>query len=99
MAEIIHIWQIREFQEERRRVASRHREQQSLEGALAVMRESLAVAADELVHAPIAEQPELLDRIEQLTELIRYGIRMVGEAGGAGETGGPAGANGTDRQA
>lgn len=97
MAEIIEIWQIREVQEERRRVARRHREQRNLETALAIMRESLAVAADALLDAPAGAQPELLDRIEQLTALIRYGLRMVGEAGGAEETGGPGDANGTER--
>jgi hypothetical protein len=90
MAEII---QIREFQLERRRAARRHCEQQNLERALAIMRENLAGAARDLRDAPIAAQPELLNRIEQLTALIRYGIRMLGEAGGAGEAGGPGGAS------
>ena len=95
MAEIIQIW---EFQAARRRAARRNCEQQSLEAALAIMRENLAVAAGDLCDAPIAAQPELLDRIEQLTALIRYGIRMVGEACGAGEAGGPGGAGaGTNR--
>jgi hypothetical protein len=93
MAEIIEIWQIRQVQEDRRRVARRHREQRSLEAALAIMRESLAVAADELCDAPAGAQPELLDRIEQLTALIRYGLRMAGEVGGTEETRGPGDAN------
>ena len=96
MAEIIEIWQIREFQEERRRIARRHREQRSLEGALAIMRESLALAANDLRDAHPGEQPELLDRIERLTALIRYGIRMVGEAAGTAEAAGSGAAKETD---
>jgi hypothetical protein len=84
MAEIIQIW---EFQAARRRAARRHGEQQSLERALAIMRENLAAAACDLREAQLAAQPELLDRIEQLTALIRYGMRMAGEAGGSGEAG------------
>jgi hypothetical protein len=84
MAEIIQIW---EFQAARRRAARRHCEQQSLEGALAIMRENLALTAGDLREAPAAAQSELLDRIEQLTALIRYGMRMVGEASGPGDAG------------
>ena len=79
MAEIIQIF---EFQAARRRAARRHCEQQSLERALDIMRENLAVAAGDLRDAPLTAQPELLDRIEQLAALIRYGMRMVGDAGG-----------------
>ena len=82
MAEIIQIW---EFQAARRRAARRYCEEQSLERALAIMRENLAVAAGDLREAPIAAQPELLDRIEQLTALIRYGMRMMGDANNSGE--------------
>jgi len=77
MGEII---QILEFQAARRRSARRDREQQSLDCALAIMRENLAVAADDLRTASAAAQPELLDRIEQLTMLIRYGMRMLIDA-------------------
>ena len=82
MAEIIQIW---EFQAARRRAARRNCEQQSLERAVAIMRENLAVAANDLRDAPIAAQTELLDRIEQLTALIRYGLRMLGDANNPGE--------------
>ena len=82
MAEIIQIW---EFQAARRRAARRNCEQHSLERALAIMRDNLAVAAGDLREAPIAAQPELLDRIEQLTALIRYGMRMLGDANNPGE--------------
>jgi anti-sigma-K factor RskA len=74
MAEIIQLW---EFQQARRRAERRHDEQQSLERALQLMRENLADAADDLREAPPAEQPELLNRIEQLTTMIRYGMRML----------------------
>ena len=74
MAEIIQLW---EFQQARRRAERRHDEQQSIEHALQLMRENLADAADDLRDAPSAEQPELLNRIEQLTSMIRYGMRML----------------------
>ena len=86
MAEIIQLWK---FQAARRRAAHRNREEQSLERAIAIMRENLAVAASDLLDAPAAAQAELLDRIEQLTALIRYGMRMVGDQGGSGNAGGP----------
>ena len=88
MAEII---QLREFQQARRRAERRNDEQQSLERALHVMRDNLAAAASDLREAPAAEQPELLNRIEQLTAMIRYGMRMLvapGEPSAAGG-GGP----------
>jgi|SRR5579863_4872684 len=86
MAEIIQIW---EFQAARRRAARRHCEQHSLERALDIMRENLAAAAGDLRDAPVAAQPELLDRIERLTALIRYGMRMVGDATSPDEPRGP----------
>jgi hypothetical protein len=86
MAEIIQLW---EFQAARRRAARRHNEQESLERALAIMRENLAVAANDLRDAPGAAQPELLERVEQLAALIRYGMRMVGDANIPDDTGDP----------
>lgn len=85
MAEII---QLAEIQAARRRAERRHSELQNLEFALAIMRENLAVAADRLRDAPTAEQPELLDRVEHLASMIRYGMRMLGEAGGPGQASG-----------
>jgi len=85
MAEIIQLW---EFQQARRRADRRHDDQHSLERALQLMRDNLADAADDLSEAPPAEQPELLDRIEQLTAMIRYGMRMLIEPGDAGATAG-----------
>ncbi|HUN59022.1 MAG TPA: hypothetical protein VMU41_12985 [Candidatus Binataceae bacterium] len=76
MAEIIHI---REFQEERRRAIQRHANHQSLEQAVRLIRGSLADAALELRDAEPANQPELLDRIERLTAMVRYGLRMIGD--------------------
>jgi len=76
MAEII---QLREFQKARRRTAQRRSDHQSLEQAVQLMRASLADAALELRDAPPADQPVLLDRIEQLTAMVRYGMRMLGE--------------------
>ena len=76
MAEIIQLW---EFQQARRRVERRHDEQQSLERALQLMRDNLATAANDLCEAPLGEQAELLNRIEQLTAMIRYGMRMLNE--------------------
>lgn len=76
MAEIIQLW---EFQQARRRIERRHGEQQSLERALDLMRDNLAAVADELREAPVTEQPELLNRIDHLTSMIRYGMRMLSE--------------------
>ena len=76
MAQIIQLW---EFQRARRRVEQRHDEHQSLAGALQLMRDNLAIAADDLRDAPSGEQAELLNRIEQLTAMIRYGMRMLNE--------------------
>ncbi|HEX4211272.1 MAG TPA: hypothetical protein VHY56_12815 [Candidatus Binataceae bacterium] len=76
MAEII---QIRELQEARRRAIRRHADHQSLEQAVHLMRLSLADAALELRDATSSEQSELLDRIEQLAAMVRYGLRMIGD--------------------
>ena len=76
MAEIIQLWG---FQQARRRVERRHDEQQSLERALDLMRDNLAAVAVELRKAPIAEQAELLNRIDHLTAMIRYAMRMLSE--------------------
>ena len=75
MGEVI---QIRDLQAARER-AHRERDHQSIEGALALMRENLAWAADQLRTAPIDAHPELLDRIEKLAATIRYGMLMLNE--------------------
>ena len=85
MAEIIQLW---EFQQARRRAERRNGESQSLERALAIMRDNLANAADDLREAPAEVQLEILNRIEHLTAMIRYGMRMLSDAGGPGEAAG-----------
>jgi hypothetical protein len=74
MAEIIYL---REIQAERRR--GRIAQRENLARAVQLLRENLAEVAAQLTVAPAAEQSELLDRIEKLAALIRYGRRMLGE--------------------
>lgn len=76
MAEII---DFEEIQQARRKARARIPERESLERALQLMRENLAAVAVELADAPRDEQPELLTRVERLTAMIRYGMRMLGE--------------------
>ena len=76
MAEIIHI---RELQEARARAAQRRSDYRSLERAVELMRVSLADTANELRDASVPDQLELLDRIEHLTAMVRYGLRMIGQ--------------------
>jgi hypothetical protein len=83
MAEIIQLW---EFQQARRRAERRNGESQSLERALAIMRDNLANAANDLREAPAEAQLEILNRIDHLTAMIRYGMRMLSDAGGPGDT-------------
>lgn len=74
MAEII---DFAEIHEARRKARARIPERENLERAVQVMRENLAAVAAQLVDAPPAEQAELLTRIERLTSMIRYGMRML----------------------
>lgn len=76
MAEII---QLREVQAARERTQRRLCEHRSLERAVTIVRRSLASAAERLERAPMAEQEELLDRIEKLAGVIRYGMRLLGQ--------------------
>ncbi|MBV8055083.1 MAG: hypothetical protein JO071_07570 [Deltaproteobacteria bacterium] len=71
--------QIRDLQAARERAHRRACDHQSIERALGLMRENLAWAAEQLRTAPIDAHPELLDRIEKLAEMIRYGMMMLGE--------------------
>ena len=80
MAEII---QLLEFQVARQRARRRLSQQRSLVSAVAILRENLATAAQLLKDAPAIEQPGLLDAVERLTAMIRYGMRMIGEPGAA----------------
>ena len=80
MGEVI---RLEEIDRERRRSRARVAERANLEGAVALLRENLAAAAEALQDAPEAPaQIELLGRIERLAAMIRYGLRMLGEAPG-----------------
>jgi hypothetical protein len=76
MAEII---ELREFQAARERAQRRRADHASVAQALTIMRENLAAVADMMRSAPEDQQPELLDRLEKLTALLRYGMRMMGD--------------------
>ena len=76
MAEII---DFAEIQAARRKARARIPQRESLERAVQLMRENLAVAAAEMADAPRDQQAELLTRVERLAALIRYGMRMLGE--------------------
>jgi type II secretory pathway component PulJ len=87
MGEVI---RLEEIDRERRRSRTRVAERAHLERAVALLRENLAGAAEALRDAPQApEQIELLGRIERFTALIRYGLRMLGEAPGGDGLDGP----------
>jgi hypothetical protein len=77
MAEII---QLREVHAARERARRRFAEQVNVERALAIMRGNLADVATRLKDAHADERGELLERVERLTAMIRYGMRMVDEA-------------------
>jgi uncharacterized membrane-anchored protein len=76
MAEII---DFAEIHEARRKARAGVPERENLERALQIMRENLAAVAVELADAPREQQAELLTRIERLTAMIRYGMRMLGD--------------------
>ena len=80
MGEVI---RLEEIDRERRRSRARVAEREHLERAVALLRKNLASAAEALRDAPDAlTQTELLGRIERLTAMTRYGLRMLGEASG-----------------
>lgn len=74
MAEIIYL---RELQAARDRARRRHADHAHLECAVAIIRDNLAAVAEQMRSALEAEQPELLDRAENLVALIRYSMRML----------------------
>lgn len=76
MAEIIRLDEIRI---ERARSSAREAERRSLKRAVELLEESLALAAGELRDASAGEKLALLDRIEKLVALVRYGRLMLGE--------------------
>ena len=75
MAEIIYL---REIHAERQR--GRIAQRQNLERAVQLLKDNLAGVAAQLAASPLSVQGELLDRVEKLTALIRYGSRMLGDA-------------------
>ena len=78
MGEVI---RLEEIDRERRRSRARVAERAHLERAVALLSESLAATADALRDARDAPaQTELLGRIERFAAMIRYGLRMLGEA-------------------
>ncbi|MHB8380837.1 MAG: hypothetical protein ACYDC3_00650 [Candidatus Binataceae bacterium] len=82
MAEIINLAEIAAERRQLRGARSPHR--QSLERAVAVLEQSLADTARILPGAPPAQHREILERIERLTSMIRYAMRMLGESGDHG---------------
>ena len=78
MAEII---QLHELQAARDRARRRHADHAHLESAVAIMRDNLAAVAAQTRTASEAEQPVLLDRVEKLVALIRYGMNLLDPAG------------------
>ncbi|HZO81682.1 MAG TPA: hypothetical protein VFB33_08295 [Candidatus Binataceae bacterium] len=77
MGELI---RLEEIERARRRTRARVAEREHLERAVAILRENLAAAAQALRDAPADEQPGLLSHVEKLAALVRYGLRMLGEA-------------------
>jgi hypothetical protein len=77
MAEII---ELREFQAARARAQRNQTDYQGLARAVAIMRENLATTAALMRSAPEDAQADLLERVEKLAALIRYGMRMMGDS-------------------
>jgi hypothetical protein len=81
---------LEEIDRERRRSRARVAEREHLERAVAVLRDNLASAAETLRDAPDAPtQAAMLGRVERFAAMIRYGLRMLGEAPGTGGPEGP----------
>jgi hypothetical protein len=85
MGEVI---RLEEIDRERRRSRARVAERAHLERAVALLRQNLASVAEALRDAPDAPaQTELLGRIERFAAMIRYGLRILGEAPDEGRDG------------
>lgn len=82
MAEIINLAEI--AAERRRNRNPRAPQRESLERAIKVLEQSLADTARMLPETPRQKHPEILERIERLTMMIRYAMRMLGESGDPG---------------
>ncbi len=74
MAEII---DFAEIQAARLNLRRRH-ERESLEQAVELIQINLAAVANRLVDVSMAERLELLDRLDKLSAVMRYGIRLLG---------------------
>jgi hypothetical protein len=72
MAEII---QIREFQVARDRAQRGRADHTSVMRAIELFRQNIAAVANLMCSAPEDQQPELLDRLDKLTAMLRYAIR------------------------
>jgi hypothetical protein len=77
MGEVIHI---REIIRRRDIAKSEARDRESLERAVEILKQNLHATTSEIVDAAGSEQSDLLDRAERLIALIRYGMRMLGDA-------------------
>ena len=76
MAEIIDFAEIQAA-----RLQQRHRrERESLAQAVELVRINLIAAANRLGDASMAERLELLDRLDKLSAVMRYGIRILGDS-------------------
>ncbi|HTY54698.1 MAG TPA: hypothetical protein VMB26_05845 [Candidatus Binataceae bacterium] len=76
MAEIIDFAEIQAARLQQRQ----RREHESLEQAVELVRMNLTAVANQLESASNAERVELLDRIDKLSAVMRYGIRLLGNA-------------------
>ncbi len=78
MGEVIRLEEI-DRARARRRVRAAERDH--LQRAVAVLRDNLATAATALRdECDAARQAEMLARVERLAAMVRYGMRMLGEA-------------------
>ena len=76
MAEIIDFAEIQAT-----RAQQRHRrERESLAQAVELIRINLIAVANRLGDAPMTERLELLDRLDKLSAIMRYGIRLLGDS-------------------
>jgi len=76
MAEIIDFAEIQAARLQQRQ----RREHESLERAVELIRINLVAVANRLGDASATERLELLDRVDKLSAVMRYGIRLLGNA-------------------
>ncbi len=74
MAEII---DFAEIQAARLNLRRRH-ERENLEQAVELIQMNLSAVVNRLAEASMAERLELLDRLDKLSAVMRYGIRLLG---------------------